>query len=153
MLLKSLLLPAAALLSVVSADGAAIIAAMAKISKASTTLQNTLASWNGNLLTAILILVESTTLLLDTKEATEATHASANLTLPEGIQVAQATINLSSGVQSTLATIVSKEGQFADLFSDGACFAGFAGAEGRYGSVHRGGGGEVAGGVEGVRWG
>jgi hypothetical protein len=42
--------------------------------------------------------------------------AGANLTATEGFAVAQETIALSSIVQTTLATIVSKKDKFADLF-------------------------------------
>jgi hypothetical protein len=115
MLLKSFLLPIAALVSFVAADGAAIVAAMTKVADKSTTLNDTVASWNGNVFDLLPILVDSTELLEDIYSATSTAKASANLTITEGFAVAQETTALSSIVQSTLATIVSKKQEFADL--------------------------------------
>jgi hypothetical protein len=116
MLLKSLILPITALVGFVAADGAAIVAAMTKVADQSVTLNNTVASWDGNVFTLLPILVDSTKLLEDIYSATSTAKASANLTDLEGFGVAQETVALSSIVQSTLATIVSKKSVFAHLF-------------------------------------
>jgi hypothetical protein len=116
MLLKSLLLPIATLVSFAAADGAAIVAAMTKVADQSITLNDTVASWNGNVFSLLPILIDSTKLLEDIYSATSTAKASANLTVTEGFEVAQETTALSTIVQSTLATIVSKKDEFADLF-------------------------------------
>jgi hypothetical protein len=116
MLLKFLLLPVATLVSFVAADGAAIVAAMTKVANTSITLNDTVASWDGNVFALLPILVDSTKLLEDIYSATSTAKASANLTIAEGFAVAQETTTLSSVVQSTLATIVSKKQEFAHLF-------------------------------------
>ncbi len=115
-MLLSSFLPITALVSFVVADGAAIVAAMTKVADQSVALNDTVASWNGNIFTLLPILVDSTKLLEDIYSATSTAKASANLTIIEGFTVAQETSALSSIVQSTLATIVSKKDVFADLF-------------------------------------
>jgi hypothetical protein len=116
MLLKAFLLPIAALTSFVAADGAAIVAAMTKVADQSIALNDTVASWDGNVFALLPILVDSTKLLADINAATDTAKASANLTVIEGFGVAQETTALSSIVQTTLATIVSKKDKFAELF-------------------------------------
>lgn len=116
MLLKSFLLPIATLVSFAAADGAAIVAAMTKVADQSVALNDTVASWNGNVFALLPILVDSTKLLEDIYSATSTAKSSANLTITEGFAVAQETSALSSIVQSTLATIVSKKDDFAHLF-------------------------------------
>ena len=120
MLFKTFLLPVAALAAVVIADGAAITQAMSVVSGDTTALQKTVGDWQGNPLTILEILVQSTTLLVDINKATETAENSANLTFTEGVEVAQATISLSNVVQGTLETIVGKKGLFDDFFLSGA---------------------------------
>ena len=120
MLFKKFLLPVTALAAVVIADGAAITAAMGVVSSDTATLAKTVGDWNGNPLTILEILVQSTKLLVDINKATDTAKSSANLTFSEGISVAQATIALSTQVQSTLTTIVGKKDQFDDYFLSGA---------------------------------
>jgi hypothetical protein len=116
MLLKHFLLPIAALTSLVAADGAAIVAAMTTVASQSVTLNDTVASWDGNVFALLPILIDSTKLLEDINSATSTAKSSANLTVTEGFGVAQETIALSGIVKSTLATIVSKKDKFAELF-------------------------------------
>lgn len=116
MLLKSFLLPIASLVGFVAADGAAIVAAMTKVAHQSVTLNDTVASWNGDVFDLLPILIDSTKLLEDIHSATSTAKASANLTINEGFAVAKETTALSSIVKCTLATIVSKKGDFAHLF-------------------------------------
>lgn len=120
MLFKNFLLPVTALAAVVIADGAAITAAMSVVSSDTTALAKTVGDWNGNPLTILEILVQSTKLLVDINKATDTAKSSANLTFTEGISVAQATLSLSSTVQSTLTTIVGKKSLFDDFFLSGA---------------------------------
>ena len=122
MLLKSFLLPIAMLVSFVAADGAAIVAAMTKVADQGATLNDTVASWNGNVFALLPILVDSTKLLEDIYSATSTAGSSANLTITEGFAVAQEATALSNIVQSTLATIVSKKDAFAHLFLQLAIF-------------------------------
>ena len=120
MLFKKFLLPVAALAAVVIADGTAIVGAMTVVRNDTTALAKTVGDWNGNPLTILEILVQSTKLLVDINKATDTAKSSANLTLIEGITVAQATIALSSTVKSTLTTIVDKKSLFDDFFLSGA---------------------------------
>ena len=120
MRLRSFILPVAALAGVVLADGAAIIQAMTVVSNDTNNLANTVGSWQGNPLTILEILVQSTKLLIDINQATSTAEASANLTFTEAIEVAQATISLSTAVQNTLNTIVGKKSLFDDFFLGGA---------------------------------
>ncbi|KFY87240.1 hypothetical protein V500_07043 [Pseudogymnoascus sp. VKM F-4518 (FW-2643)] len=112
------ILPIALLASTVVADGAAILAAMTKISAATSKLNGTIADFHGGLIglgETIPILIQSTTLLNDIKEGTKTADASAELTVDETIQVAGATSNLVAGVQSSLKTIVATKPEFDEL--------------------------------------
>ncbi|KAI9158079.1 Cell wall mannoprotein 1 [Paramyrothecium foliicola] len=112
-LLKTLLLTA--LPSLVISDGASIIASIDTISTDTLALNETVSSWNGGLLGTLPIIIKSTSLLENIKKGTEVASASANLTLIEAIQVAQATRALAADVNSTLETIIAAEGKFDRL--------------------------------------
>lgn len=83
MLLK--LFPLALLASTVLADGAAIIAAIYKISNDTVELQDTVGGWGGDLLGVLPIVAVSTKLLEDINSGTQVAESSANLTLAETI--------------------------------------------------------------------
>jgi hypothetical protein len=99
----------------VLADGASILAAMARISADSAELNATVSEWNGGILGVLPITIQSTTLLNDIKNGTAVAQASANLTLIQAIQVAQATQTLAKGVNSSLETIIAAKTKFDHL--------------------------------------
>ncbi|CZR67934.1 uncharacterized protein PAC_17833 [Phialocephala subalpina] len=103
----------------VLADGASILAAMSTISNATVALNDTLNSFPSSALLAIgdigPLLVDSVTLLDDINSGVKVAQDSANLTLAETIQVAQATISLRSVVSSTLANLITVKPRFDQL--------------------------------------
>ena len=103
----------------VLADGAAIVAAMYKISNATVALNTTVANFPagiGGLLDVITLLVDSNNLLTDIKSGIAVAQASANLTTDETIAVATETESLVATVQSTLNTVIAAKPKFnADL--------------------------------------
>jgi hypothetical protein len=105
----------AALPGLVVADGAGIVASIDTISTDTLALNETVSSWKGGLLGTIPIIAKSTSLLENIKKGTKVASASANLTLIEAIQVAQATQALAADVNSTLETIISAENKFDHL--------------------------------------
>jgi len=112
------ILPVALLATTVVADGASILAAMTKISAATTKLNGTIADFHGGLIglgETIPILVESTQLLNDIKAGTKTADASAELTVDETIQVSGATSDLVKNVQTSLQTIVDTKHLFDQL--------------------------------------
>ncbi|KFY25827.1 hypothetical protein V493_04427 [Pseudogymnoascus sp. VKM F-4281 (FW-2241)] len=112
------ILPIALLASTVVADGAAILAAMNKISASTTKLNGTIADFHGGLIglaETIPILIQSTTLLNDIKEGTETAEESNQLTVDETIKVSGATTELVKGVQTSLQTIVDTKPEFDEL--------------------------------------
>lgn len=111
-------LPIALLATTVVADGTSIIAAMTKISGATSKLNTTVADFAGGLIglaETVPLLIESTTLLRDINDGTKVASSSANLTLDETIAVSGATTNLVQSVQSSLQTIVNTKHKFDQL--------------------------------------
>ena len=102
----------ASIVGLALADGAAIIAAMKEVVTDSITLNDTVASYNGELLTLLKILSQSTHLLKTIKEGTKVAEESAPLEALEALGVAEETQALVGAVQSSLSTIVSKKQVF-----------------------------------------
>ncbi|KAL9624579.1 MAG: hypothetical protein Q9160_001243 [Pyrenula sp. 1 TL-2023] len=100
-------------ISLVSADGASIGAAINQISEATTDLQTTVANFNGNPLVIPKILLQSSILLADINKATAVAQSSANLTDVEALTLAAQVQALATTVTSTLDTIVAKKPVFA----------------------------------------
>lgn len=96
------LLPIAVLIASVAADGAAIVAALEKITSATIALNDTVASFP----TGILGVVDTVKLLADSVTL---------LTLSETISVAESTIALVADVESTLTTIIAAKPKFDAL--------------------------------------
>ncbi|ELR08776.1 hypothetical protein GMDG_03454 [Pseudogymnoascus destructans 20631-21] len=112
------ILPIALLATTVVADSASILAAMAKISGDTSKLNATIAKFHGGLIglgESIPILIQSTTLLHDINQGTKAAGASVELTFDETIQVASATADLVTSVQSSLQTILRTKPRFDRL--------------------------------------
>lgn len=111
-------LPVALLATTVVADGASIIAAMTKISDATTKLNGTIADFAGGLIgvvETIPILVESTALLKDIHDGTKVAEDSEPLSIDETVEVSTATSKLVEGVQSSLQVIVDTKPKFDGL--------------------------------------
>lgn len=112
------LLPIAVLIASVAADGAAIVAALEKITSATIALNDTVASFPTGILgvvDTVKLLADSVTLLQDINDGTTVAEASANLTLSETISVAESTIALVADVESTLTTIIAAKPKFDAL--------------------------------------
>ena len=108
----SSILPLATLFSFAWADGASITAAINNIESTTLELQDTVSGFNGNPLTVVKILAESTALLGDINKATFTAATSANLTDTEALALATTVQTLSGDVSSTLNTIVAKKPVF-----------------------------------------
>lgn len=113
MLLK--LFPLALLASTVLADGASILEAIGKIANDTLQLNSTVASWSGDVLGTLPIIAVSTALLADINSGTQTAEASANLTMADTLDVAQATITLVADVQSALGTLIAAREKFIRL--------------------------------------
>jgi hypothetical protein len=113
------LLPLSFLIARAVADGASIIAAMTTISDATVALNNTVTSFPSNPLLDLLdigpLLSDSITLLNDIDSATSIAKQSGNLSLSDATSVAQATLALVSGVESSLTNIVNAKSKFDKL--------------------------------------
>ncbi|KAK9421834.1 putative Antigenic cell wall galactomannoprotein-like protein [Seiridium unicorne] len=110
-----------ALLSLVSlvgtaiADGAEIVAALDTISADTASLNDTVASWSGDLLGALPITVKSTSLLADINKATDTAEKSDTLSDIDTFTVAVTTADLIKDTNSTLAEIVATKPKFDKL--------------------------------------
>ncbi|RDL31831.1 Uncharacterized protein BP5553_09233 [Venustampulla echinocandica] len=106
------------LTTTVLADGASILAAMSKISSSTAKLNNTVTDFSAGLLglaDVVPLLIDSTNLLHDINSGTKVASSSANLTVPETIQVASATSSLVADVQTVLTSIVNAKPKFDKL--------------------------------------
>ena len=108
----ALMFTAALLPSLVNADGAAILAAEQEIAETTLSFNETVAGWDGELLTVFKILAESTQLLAVINKATGVAESSANLTSEETLALAGPTQTLVSDVTSTLSTVTAKKPVF-----------------------------------------
>ncbi|KAF7954771.1 uncharacterized protein EAE97_000030 [Botrytis byssoidea] len=109
------ILPVFFLASKVLCDGQAIVDAISEISNTTTSLNQTVSSWSGSLLTSFPIVTLSAKLLIDINTGTWVASSSANLTLIETITIATATQNLVTVVEGTLETIESAKPKFDKL--------------------------------------
>ncbi len=115
MIFTKVLLSLAAVASTVVADGAAIAAALEKVNNITTTLQTTVSSWDGDLLGALPITIQSAELLSAINEGTKTAKASAALETLEAVTVAEDTIALGSSVNSTITAIIAAKPKFDKL--------------------------------------
>ncbi|KAK5988457.1 hypothetical protein PT974_09940 [Cladobotryum mycophilum] len=109
------LLSLAALASTVLADGSGIISALATITSDTISLNDTVSSWDGGLLTLIPIVAASSKLLHDIKEGTIHAKAADPLTFDETISVATATIALATDVGQVVDTLIAAKPKFDKL--------------------------------------
>lgn len=112
MLVTKLLIPLFAGASGVLADGAAIVSAISAIQNATIALNDTVAAWEGGILSAIPIIAESTSLLSAIKKGTATAKQSANLSDIEAFTVGVDTISLVNDVNSSLTTIIAAKPRF-----------------------------------------
>ncbi|KAI0126236.1 putative antigenic cell wall galactomannoprotein [Xylariales sp. AK1849] len=105
----------ATLVGTALADGAAIVSALEQISSDTTALNDTVNSWSGDLLGALPITAQSTTLLTDINKATSTAKSSDNLTTIETYNVAITTLALVSDTNSTLDSIIAAKPKFDKL--------------------------------------
>ena len=102
-------------LPAVLADGAAIVSALGTIDASTASLNDTVVSWDGDLLGALPISTKSAALLKDIHDGTDTAKSSANLSALEAISVAGATQSLIKDVNLTLANIVEAKSKFDHL--------------------------------------
>ncbi|CAM1511959.1 Fc.00g094720.m01.CDS01 [Cosmosporella sp. VM-42] len=93
-------------------SGDSISGAMSQISSTTTTLGNTVAAWNGLILTTLPILTQSTELLHNIKNGTKTAKASEVLDFGGAIEVAGATQALAGVVNKTLQIIIDSKHKF-----------------------------------------
>lgn len=96
----------------VKADGASILAAEQNIDEVAVAFNETIAGFNGNPLTIVKILAQSTELLNVINTGTFIAKSSANLTDTEALNLVGETTTLVADVQSTLNTLISKKNVF-----------------------------------------
>lgn len=96
----------------VLADGQAIADSVVGIQNATTELGSTVASWDGNILGAIPITIQSASLLSAINDGTKTAQASANLADLEAITVGLAVITLVTDVNSTITTLIDAKPKF-----------------------------------------
>ncbi|KAL7942490.1 hydrophobic surface binding protein A domain-containing protein [Trichoderma barbatum] len=103
------------LLAAPTPDPNPILTALNTISSDTSALNNTVATWDGNILTLLSITVQSGILLAAIHDGTKAASRAANLTFAQTIDVATATLNLATGVNQTITTIVAAKPKFDKL--------------------------------------
>lgn len=106
MLVPKLILLPVIVATAVLADGQAIVDAISAIQNATLDLTSTVASWDGGLLSAIPIVVDSTTLLGTIHKGTVVAKQSANLTDVEAFTVGVSVVTLVTDVNSSISTIM-----------------------------------------------
>lgn len=96
----------------VIADGISINGAITAIQNATSVLSNTFANWNGDILSAIPIFTESTSLLKTIDEGISIAKASPVLSETEAITVGLATTTLSTTINALLVVVVDAKTKF-----------------------------------------
>ncbi|KAI3391314.1 hypothetical protein diail_7602 [Diaporthe ilicicola] len=96
----------------VLADGTSIVNAITAIQNATNQLTTTVSDYNGNILGALPIILESTSLLSTIKKGTQTAEQSAPLADLEAVTVGLATITLVGNVNASLDAIVDAKPKF-----------------------------------------
>lgn len=99
----------------VRADGATIVSALNEVDSKTTTLDDTVQSWSGDLFGSFPIVTESASLLLAIYEGKDAAEDSDELTTDEALSIATAVNTLAAAVNSTMTTIIDAHDKFEDL--------------------------------------
>ncbi|KAK4158629.1 antigenic cell wall galactomannoprotein [Cladorrhinum sp. PSN259] len=110
-LLLSLFTALAAPVSVL-ADGAAIVNGLKEVQSSTTKLGTAVTSWKGDLIGKIPILAGGLTLLATVDKATRTAKSSAPLDFGEAINVAVATTDLGTAVNTTLTALIEAKPKF-----------------------------------------
>ncbi|KAF4978631.1 hypothetical protein FZEAL_5034 [Fusarium zealandicum] len=109
------ILPFVALAGTALASGDTISAAINNIANATIALNKTITDWPRTLIGTLPIITKSTTLLAEIHKGTKVARKSAPLSVDEALQVAQATIQLGSDVNTTLETVIRAKSDFDRL--------------------------------------
>ncbi|KAL7924332.1 hydrophobic surface binding protein A domain-containing protein [Trichoderma austrokoningii] len=96
-------------------DANPILTALSTITSDTTSLNTTVATFNGDPLTLIKITVQSAQLLSDINKGTDTANQAANLTLDQTLAIATATLALATDVNQTITTIIDAKPAFDKL--------------------------------------
>lgn len=96
----------------VLADGISITGAITAIQNATNVLSNTVAQWNGDILGAVPIITQSTSLLKIIDEGIAITKASTVLSETEAVTIGLATTTLATTINSLLVVVVDAKTRF-----------------------------------------
>ncbi|EAQ87682.1 hypothetical protein CHGG_04301 [Chaetomium globosum CBS 148.51] len=96
-------------------DQPTIVSALTTVNETTTKLGTSVLTWHGGILGTVPILAESTALLIQVKQGTDAASASDPLDVPGTLAVATATGALVKSVNATLGAIVDAKGKFDRL--------------------------------------
>lgn len=115
--MKFQLLPILALLpsALAQSDANPILTTLGTITSDTTSLNTTVANFDGDPLTLIKITVQSAQLLSDINAGTDTANKAANLTLDQTLAIASATLALATDVNQTITTIIGAKPQFDKL--------------------------------------
>ncbi|EHK49787.1 hypothetical protein TRIATDRAFT_314657 [Trichoderma atroviride IMI 206040] len=92
-----------------------ILTALGTITSDTTSLNTTVATFNGDPLALIKITVQSAQLLSDINKGTDTANKAANLTLDQTLAIATATLALATDVNQTITTIINTKPKFDKL--------------------------------------
>ncbi|KAK1241311.1 hypothetical protein MKX08_001285 [Trichoderma sp. CBMAI-0020] len=92
-----------------------ILTALGTITSDTTSLNTTVANFDGDPLALIKITVQSAQLLSDINKGTDTANKAANLTLDQTLAIATATLALASDVNQTITTIINTKPKFDKL--------------------------------------
>ena len=104
-----------AALAVQIVSGATILENVQQIDSSTAALGQTVEQWKGNFIGTLPIIESSFSLLKDINTGAKDAEASAPLTLDEAFGVAEATIELSGTVNSTLQAVIDRKPEFDKL--------------------------------------
>ncbi|KAM0522433.1 hypothetical protein ACHAPE_002023 [Trichoderma viride] len=96
-------------------DANPILTALGTITSATTSLNTTVANFNGDPLKLIKITIQSAQLLVDINKGTNAANKAANLTFDQTLAIATATLALATDVNQTITTIINTKPAFDKL--------------------------------------
>ncbi|UKZ66447.1 uncharacterized protein TrAtP1_007621 [Trichoderma atroviride] len=92
-----------------------ILTALGTITSDTTSLNTTVANFDGDPLALIKITVQSAQLLSDINKGTDTANKAANLTLDQTLAIATATLALATDVNQTITTIINTKPKFDKL--------------------------------------
>ncbi|KAL7900250.1 hydrophobic surface binding protein A domain-containing protein [Trichoderma sp. SZMC 28014] len=96
-------------------DANPILTALGTITSDTTSLNTTVANFDGDPLNLIKITIQSAQLLSDINKGTDTANNAANLTLDQTLAIATATLALATDVNQTITTIINTKPEFDKL--------------------------------------